>query len=432
MLRGNGKRFAVPLAGIAIFAFAGRLTYVLAFSDQLHFGLDTVWYQLSAGTLALGKGFVDPGRFYSTGATVATAFRPPLYSAFLAVVIKTFDGSRETFQIAGCFVGTATVVLIGLLGRRVGGNTVGLCAAAFAAVSPALVGFDASVMTETIYVPLVTAALLALYAAIDRPTAGRWLLVGALIGACILTRGDALLLLPLLVVPGTIVASRTEARRRYLLCLGAAALGAAVVVVPWVLRNDARVGVPTLATLDSGTAIAGTNCHGSYFGSKLGSWDPLCAEIAARPGEDEAAVNRRLTNDGLRYLRAHVTRVPLVVSARVLRLWGVWDPAGEVRLESIESRNVVWQVVTLCAYVPIAVLAGYGIFLMRRERARVIPIVSVLASVTLAAAITYGKQRFRAAAEPVLLVSASVAAVHLVRRRSGRAGAPGERLELST
>jgi hypothetical protein len=43
--------------------------------------------------------------------------------------------------------------------------------------------------------------------------------------------------------------------------------------------------------------------------------------------------------------------------------------------------------------------------------------VSVLVSVTLAAAASYGKQRFRAAAEPVLLVAASVAVVHLLGRR---------------
>jgi hypothetical protein len=40
--------------------------------------------------------------------------------------------------------------------------------------------------------------------------------------------------------------------------------------------------------------------------------------------------------------------------------------------------------------------------------------------VTVTAALTYGKQRFRASAEPVLLVAASVALVELGRRVSGR------------
>jgi 4-amino-4-deoxy-L-arabinose transferase-like glycosyltransferase len=418
VLQRRSISFSVALGGIAAVAFALRLAYVLSFSKDLHFGLDSLWYKLSAANIAAGRGFVDPARFYRSGSTVATAFRPPLYSAFLAMVIKAVDNKQQTFQIAGCIVGAITVVLIGLLGRRLGGNAVGLCAAVLAALSPALIGFDASVMSENIYVPLVTAALLAVYAAIDRPAWPRWGLVGMLIGASMLTRGDALLMLPIVVVPAAIVARRTD-RWRLVIPIVAAVIGAAIVVGPWLVRNDARVGEPTLATLDTGTAIAGSNCATTYSGATLGSWSNSCTNIQAHPGDNEVTVNHRLINRGLRYARSHLTRVPVVVAVRVLRLWGLWDPPGEVRLESPESRNVTWQQVTLFAYAPVAGLAGYGLFLMRRQRERLVPLLSVLASVTLAAALTYGKQRFRAAAEPVLLVSAAIAVVQLARRGHG-------------
>jgi drug/metabolite transporter (DMT)-like permease len=228
-----------------------------------------------------------------------------------------------------------------------------------------------------------------------------------------LTRGDALLLLPFLVVPAAVLTRRRGPWRRVVVA-GAAVVGAVVVVGPWVVRNNERVGQPTLATLDSGTALAGTNCRATYYGPKLGSWDPGCADITRLSHLDEVALNNRLSRDGLRYARSHAQRLPLVVPVRVLRLWGVWDPPGEVRLESIESRNVAWQWITWGGLVPTAVLAAYGIALLRHDRARVVPLVSVLVSVTLAAAASYGKQRFRAAAEPVLLVAASVAIVHLV------------------
>lgn len=417
-------RFVVALSGIAVAGFAVRVVYVLSFSSHLHFGLDTVWYQLVGGTIASGDGYVDPSKFYKSGVAVATAFRPPLYPFFLAGVIKVFGESRRTFQLAGCGVGALTVGLVGLLGRRVAGETVGLCAAALAAVSPALIGFDASVMSETIYVPLVIAALLAVYAAIDRPTAVRWLLVGVIIGACMLTRGDALLFLPLLVVPAAVLVRRSGARRAMALA-GAAIVGAAVVVAPWVVRNNERVGQPTIATLHVGTAVAGTNCRSTYYGPKLGSWEAFCADTTNHPELDEVKLSNRLVRQGLHYARTHAARLPVVVPVRVLRLAGVWDPAGEVRLESIESRNVAWQVVTLGAFLPTAVLAGYGIVLLRRRTTRVIPLASVLASVILAAILTYGEQRLRAAAEPVLLVAASVALVNLGSRwRSRRTMVP--------
>ncbi len=169
-------RFARWLLGICAVALALRVAYVLSFSSHLHFGLDAVWYELVAGTLAAGKGFVDPAKFYGHGVLVETAFRPPLYPLFLAGVNKTIGGSRTTYQLAGCVLGTCTVAFVGQIGRRIGGTAVGLGAAALAAVSPALIGIDASVMAETIYIPLVALTLLALSARASgrRSRAGAW------------------------------------------------------------------------------------------------------------------------------------------------------------------------------------------------------------------------------------------------------------------
>ncbi|MEY2405749.1 MAG: hypothetical protein QOG39_665, partial [Acidimicrobiaceae bacterium] len=51
-----------------------------------------------------------------------------------------------------------------------------------------------------------------------------------------------------------------------------------------------------------------------------------------------------------------------------------------------------------------------------RRHAQLLPMVAVLITVTLTAALVYGKQRFRVSAEPVLLVAAAVAIMHMVNR----------------
>ena len=101
-------RFTRRLLTICGGGLAVRVFYVLAFSRHLHFGLDTIWYELVAGTVADGKGFVDPASFYGHGVAVPTAFHPPLYPAFLAAVHTTIGGSRTTYQIAGCVLGAVT------------------------------------------------------------------------------------------------------------------------------------------------------------------------------------------------------------------------------------------------------------------------------------------------------------------------------------
>ncbi len=73
------------------------------------------------------------------------------------------------------FVGTATVVLIGLAGRQVRGATVGptvgptvgIVAAGLAAVYPMFFQVDAALMAESLYLLLVAAFLFSIYRTLD-------------------------------------------------------------------------------------------------------------------------------------------------------------------------------------------------------------------------------------------------------------------------
>jgi 4-amino-4-deoxy-L-arabinose transferase-like glycosyltransferase len=411
-------RFAVRLAAICAAALAFRVLYVLTFSRHLHFGLDAIWYELVAGTIADGKGFVDPAKFYGHGLVVETAFRPPLYPVFLAVVNKTIGGSRTTYQLAGCALGTFTVAFVGQLGRRVGGTTVGLGAAALAAISPALIGIDASVMAETLYIPLIALTLLALFRACERPAVGRWAVAGALGGTATLARGDGVLIVVVVVLPVAFLCSRRRSRGEQLGAVGVAVLGALVVVAPWIVRNQIEIHRPTLATLDAGTAIAGTNCATTYSGTRLGSWDEVCTHVPNENVLTELQLTDALQHRGVTYATHHIARVPLVVSARIARQWGLWNPANEARFEAVESRNYGWQLVTWAFDLVLAGLSVYALItLVHRGRLlEIAPFVLLLGAVTLDAALVYGKQRFQAATQPALLVLAAYALTMLVQR----------------
>ena len=64
--------------------------------------------------------------------------------------------------------------------------------------------------------------------------------------------------------------------------------------------------------------------------------------------------------------------------------------------------------------IPVAALAVYGFLLLRRRHVQILPMGGIVLAVTVSAALVYGGQRFRTAAEPVLVVAAAVAVVHLV------------------
>lgn len=408
--------FRQALSGICAAGLAIRVAYVVTFSSHIQPGLDSAWYQLVSGSIADNKGFVDPAKLYLHGVSTPTAFRPPLYPLFLAAVAKTGYDSSRAFQYAGCVVGVITIVLIGYLGRRVGGNAVGLCAAALAAVYPIFLAIDAAIMSETLYVPLAVGCVLAVYRAMDRPTGWRWAFVGLLIGASILTRGDGVVLLMVLVVPAALFGVPGTWRRRLVLAV-IPVIVAGLVVAPWVIRNQQQLGVATVSTLQTGTALAGSNCADTYYGHNIGTWSLPCTERPDRDTVSEVAYNDELQRDGLSYIRNHAGRLAIVMPVRVLRQWSLWAPIEAARIEAAESRNDSWQVLSWATYVPIALLAVYGLVLLRRRRQPLLPLVAMVITVTLTGALIYGQQRLRVSVEPVLLVAAAVAIEHLASRR---------------
>ena len=195
--------FRGRLAIVALAALAIRTAATIYHRDYPVIG-DALTFHLEGGHLAHGEGF---RRVFED---VPTAEHPPLFIGLIALfTLLGADGFLAQKLLLG-LVGTVTVVLVGLLARRVAGDRAGLVAAALAAVYPLLWLADGSLMSESLYGPLIVAVLLAAYAYFDARTVRRVAVLGALIALAALTRGEALLLVPLL---GLALVARGTCRR---------------------------------------------------------------------------------------------------------------------------------------------------------------------------------------------------------------------------
>ena len=87
----------------------------------------------------------------------------------------------------------------------------------------------------------------------------------------------------------------------------------------------------------------------------------------------------------------------------------------QVSFESLEGRPRAWQMRGTLMYWVLAPLAIAGAVLLRRRRRLLLPLVATAVTVTIVAALTYGQQRFRIAAEPAILVLAAATLVELAR-----------------
>ena len=114
------------------------------------------------------------------------------------------------------------VLLVYLLGRRLGGPAVGLLAALLAAIYPTFIDNSEQILSEPIAAFTLTAAVLGFLWASD---AGRplwaWLVPGAMLGATALARPEYL---PFVAVLGLVALVRVGRRRGYRLGLASAAL----------------------------------------------------------------------------------------------------------------------------------------------------------------------------------------------------------------
>lgn len=407
--RSSSHRWWAALAVITAAGLVVRVTYVLVVAARIEPGADATWYLLQAGIIGSGDGYLDPEAYFGRGEAVATANFPPLWPSLLAVVERVGLGGEQAYRLVGALVGTVTVAIAGLIGRRVAGDRVGLVAAGIVACSPLLIASDGSLMSESLFTALVTAAVLVAYRAIDEPGVGSMMVLGAVGGLAALTRSDALLIV-LLLVGAVVVSVRDVPVRRRLLLGGVGLVAVVVLVAPWSVRNAVRLDSPVPST-NTGSVLEGANCPATYGGALLGAWKAECLIETRRANLSEAEWSAAGRARGIDHATDHPGRLPVVAAARLARTFGLWDPVPAARLEVVESRSERWQLagwfyglVTLAVAIP-------GFVLLVRRRAQVAPLLATVLGVAVVAVVSWGNQRFRLAAEPAVAVAAAAATV---------------------
>jgi 4-amino-4-deoxy-L-arabinose transferase-like glycosyltransferase len=366
---------------------------------------DQIYFHFMPDLLADGRGFIQP-LLAQLGQERPTAAHPPFYSVVLAVPAELSLTGQLAQRLTGTLFGAGTIVIIALLARRLGGDRVALIAAALASVYPILITADGALMSESLYGLFVGISLLLAYGLSDRPTVGRAIPLGLVVGAAALTRGEALLLIFLVLIP--VVRRPGGVRAATLACLAML-----VVLAPWTLRNWFAFDQFVLISTDAGAVFAGANCPATYYGPNLGGWDINCT--TSYPGKNEAEETAQQLRDGLDYTGDHLSRLPAVAMARLARGWSFYQP-----WQANPGRSSEVQGVGVAMYFVLLPLAVYGLLLLRRRRVRIWLILVPVVMVSVTMVVIYGFLRFRQPAEISLVVLAAVALERLWRptRRS--------------
>jgi 4-amino-4-deoxy-L-arabinose transferase-like glycosyltransferase len=410
------RAFLVRVGLVALAGLALRVVYAAVTRDDLLYG-DGTYYFLAGRLLADGEGFINPRLFEIQHVRVETANHVPGW--IFAMALPTLVGIRDLFvhQLEACLVGTATIVTMAFAGRRLVGDRGGLIAAAIAAAYPFFWTYERQLLSETLV--LLGAAIVVLLALrfLARPSAGRIAAVGAASGALALAHPEQLLLLVLLLVPLCIVVKRGWRTRMTWAVLGMVV--GSVVVAPWVLYNESRFDERVVLTTGFGLTLRFGNCGATYHGARLGYKTGVCNNRDPKVQGDASTVDKENRKRALRYVRANKGRVPVVVLARVGRTFAVFRPFQQMRFEPTARLGVLRVAyVSYWVLMPFA-LAG-AVLLVRRRDPALIPMLALVATVVIGAAVSFGLVRFRAPAEVPIVLLAAVAVDAIVARFRSR------------
>ena len=282
------NRRAVPdwvwVAGTCALALALRLIYV---------------FQLKGSSL-VQPDELDPGFYYRWGQEIASGnwigkepfVQSPLYAYLLGILMKIVGTGVGPILMVQSVIGTGTVLLTYLAGRRLFGHAQGVVAALLMALYGPFIFYEGMVM-KTFLSPFLTLALLLLLdkarEGAEGPCAARLFAVaGVVYGLTTLDRDNFILLAP--VLAGLAIILGGGANRRGLRAAGAFTLGTVLMIAPVTLRNWVVSHEFVLLTTGGGEVFfIGNNAdaNGLYVPPAFVRPDPRYehADFIARAGE---------------------------------------------------------------------------------------------------------------------------------------------------
>jgi hypothetical protein len=427
----NVRRVAVA---ILVFGLVMRLAPVFVMDA----GWPTPWpesrpYYDIGQSVADGQGFQRPA---AVGSGAFLADRMPGYPLMVAAASWT-GWDMRALVLAQALAGTVVLILVLAMSTRLGGGWAGVVAAALVVFDPLQVVYCAAILPQIIMslaLVVTVAAGLVFLRACDRvalatclpagspgstggqaasgtpvsgtPVAGTsrlpftaWLwaaAAGATMAAAVYMDWTALGVAVVAGAAALVAAISKRSRRRY---LKGWALGATVMVaalVPWVIRNEAALGRPVLAT---------------DFGLRLisGFWpdsnEPGDALLRQQLGDDDYLRGEVLLNDHCYAIaRERILRHPgLWLEQTAGHAVEMWSPATLVGIE--------WNLPKAAGYtslIPVAVLALAGVWVLRRRPAVLVWLLAVPVGLTLAYAPFEAMPKDRISVMPILAVLGGV------------------------
>ncbi len=361
-----------------------------------------------------------------------SASTQPLYAFFLIPIYWVFGRSWEAVGIAQILVALAAALLVARIGRRWLSPAAGLLAGLAMTLHPYLFWHDIHVNREILDTTLAAGIVALTLSVAERRNVRGALGLGVVLGLAVLSN-TRLVLLPVAV--GLFLLVLRGDRKRMAGVTGIAMAVAALVVVPWVVRNRIEVGCFAVTT-DAKALWKANNVNTYETLAHDRRWIDNVPEFPNAPMTPEQAgddwkVNGRIDEvdecaqldlyqgEVKTFWREHPgEKLKLAAQATVM----LWDPrafetdTAERTRGSLQSLIKGW--VMPFYMVPLYLLSLLALFLVR---GRLVALAAMLLAYDTAAAMVFaGATRYRVPFDFLLALGAAATVTRLAERRRSR------------
>ncbi len=371
-------------------------------------------------------------------------FQDPLYPYFLAVLYGLFGESLGLVLGAQALLGSGTALLVFRIGVGLFGNGRGLLAGLLAASYGVAIYYDGLPLKVTLSLFLATLALQQVLRADALSTGervrgrlarGHWFSGGLALGLAVLTRGNFLIFVPVLLAW---VWLGTGPGARRVAATATAAAGIALAVLPATLHNAVASGHFVLTTSQAGQIFY----LGNFRGNRSGTFEPppfmrshpryeeedLRAEGERRAGRalSPSELSRFWFREGLAEILADPAHF-LRHGVRKLELFSNdYEVPDNYSFDYFREQLSFVLRLPLPSWGVVFPLSLCGMAFSMRDRRKLL-LVLYVASYVLTVAVFYTSSRYRMPVAPVAQLFAAEAAFQIGRRlfeRDWRRGLP--------
>jgi len=432
------RRLATPeivlLLGVFLLALALRLAWIGSVGPSPTDGRldDSTWYHYSAVSIAEGRGYTlwfrGPPMCREDTAVGCDERAPPTafwnvgYPLILAGLYKVVGPSVLAAKLLNVLLSASTCLLAYVVGARVFNRRVGLVGAFLLALFPGQVFYSTLVMTEVISAFLLILLLvLVLTLTIDSISWRAIALIGFLLGAAALVRGEMVLLfLPLIAVWAVAHRSVGKALRYGVVAVAAVAL----VLLPWTVRNWVRLGYPVALSTGSADNLLAGHWSGADGLGTFTTGTEVNLKYADVPyPEHEVRVYKEETRRAASYALRHPARELELIPRKLFDFYFYYGDSRSLYLVQVfkpslgETAENWLRAAADWYYYAVMAAAAFGapLWFSLRDPKRLLLVSAVLYYSFMFGFVFIGEPRFRNALVPVIALFAAASLVWVVQ-----------------